>query len=272
MKTWIKTALASVTALGVGVVMLGHVAKADDAPIASYGVDIVSDYVVRGVDQYDSAFAFHKKDATSFNVSPSLQPTLTLFGPSGLSLNLWGAFALTDRADDNKKGFTGLSKLDELDYTLAYDWSNRMGGFTAAIIQYTYLYATGGSNVTPDYMIKWAMPFASSVSPYFAYYANETPGAEYATLGFSGGSNVFWAASLGEKSKGPSDVTAKVGYNMGPIALSVNAAYRPTPAIASNGYTIDSKGKYTDFDGKSKTFPSTIMWLDIGYSGSVAAK
>jgi hypothetical protein len=301
MKTWIQQALAGVVALGVGMVTFGPAAFAEDAPppIMSYEVDIVSDYVVRGADQFASGQAFHKKDDGAVNVTPALQPSMTFFGPSGLSLTVWGSFALVDRADDNKKGFTGHGKLDEIDYTLQYDWSNKLGSFTAAIIQYTLLYTGGTSTashcdtragsvtcsdvgvstpIQPDFLIKWAMPFGKSMNPYFSYYANPVPGAEYAVLGISGGEALSWAASLGEKSGGPNDITASIGYAFGDLKVSGNLAYRPTPKLVGypggaadpvSGKPLDA-GKYIDFNGKVKDYPSTIFWLTLAYTGSVS--
>lgn len=274
MKTWIQKAVASATGLGVGALMLGTMAttaKAEDAPIMTYGVDIVSDYVSRGVDQFQKGFAFHEKDDGPVNMSPALQPSFTLFGPSGISLNIWGSFAITDRSPDNKKGFAGLSKLDEIDYTLAFDWSNKLGGFTAAIIAYTYPYDDKINATTqPDYLLKWAMPFGKSVNPYLSYYASPVQGGEYAETGISGGESVPWSLVLGAVAGGVKHVTAKVGYVMGDFTVAVSAAYRPNPELLAGAY--DKDGKYLDFENKSKDYPSTIAWLTLSYAGSVAAK
>jgi hypothetical protein len=283
MKTWIQKALASVTALGVGAMMLGTAAKAEDAPIMTYGVDIVSDYVFRGTDLYVRQFKDNEHSA--FHVAPAAQPSATFFGPSGISLNLWGSFATGDRADDNKTGFLGLGRDDELDYTLAFDWSNRLGGFTAAIIYYTYFHqeyqtetvvvdapsntkATKAVPVQPDALFKWTMPFAKSINPYFSHYASPTHGASYDVLGISGGESVVWAASVGNMRQGIKDVTGKVGYVMGDFSVALNAAYRPNPELVG---PYDKDGKYF-VKGEEKTYPSTIAWLSLSYSGSVAAK
>ncbi|HEX7928468.1 MAG TPA: hypothetical protein VF678_12815 [bacterium] len=277
----------------MGALLLGTMAttaKAEDAPIMTYGVDIVSDYVVRGVDQYKGAFAFHEKDDGPLNVSPAIQPSFTLFGGNGISLNVWMSFAVSDRSPDNDKGFAGLSKLDELDYTLAYDWSNKLGAFTAGIIAYTYIYDDKSGTVTqPEYFLKWAMPYGKSVSPYLAYYASPTSGGEYAEAGISAGEAVPWSLVAGAVPGGLKHVTGKVGYVMGDFTISASVAYRPNAALV--GYprmipfdvdgsgtiedgetkTLD-KGKYLNFEGKEKDYPSTIAWLTLSYAGSVAAK
>lgn len=284
MKTWIQKALGMVTAMGVGALMLGTLAapaKADDAPLATYGVDVVSGYVIRGDDQYVRVYnkAGEEKEHPMLLVTPALQPYITLFGSSGFSLNLWGSFALTDRADDLKTSFVGLGRDDELDYTFNFDWANKMGGFTASLITYTYFHSCYGdtrctktsstAGFAPDARLTWVMPFAKSVNPYFAFTASQKPGAWYASLGISGGESLVWSVVADEVGGGLKAVTGKIGYPIGSMTVALWAAYRPNPTLLSGGY--DADGKYV-VDGEEKTYPSTIAWLSFTYSGSVAAK
>jgi hypothetical protein len=269
--------------------MLGTVAstaKAEDAPIMTYGVDIVTDYVSRGVDQFKGGFAFHEKDDGAVNVTPALQPYFTLFGGNGLSFGIWTSFAITDRSPDRDKGFGGFSKIDELDYTLAYDWSNKLGAFTAGIIAYNYIYDDKtGTATSPEYFLKWVMPYAKSVNPYLAYYFGAGQGSEYAELGFGGGEKLPWSLVLGQVAGGLKHVTGKISYPMGDYAVSFSAAYRPNatlvgysikdsdgkPILGDDGKPLE-KGQYNNFEGVTKDYPPIIAWLTLSYSGSVAAK
>ncbi|HEX7928469.1 MAG TPA: hypothetical protein VF678_12820 [bacterium] len=259
-------------------------AFAEDKPLMDYGVDLVTDYVSRGEDIYVRRFDKEQEKHTAVNMAPALQPSVTFFAPNGLSLNLWGSFALSNRADDNAKGFLGLGRDDELDYTLAFDWSNRLGGFTAGVIVYSYFDAcrrspTGACNrntpdpdpVPVDALFRWAMPFAASAHPTFAYYANQTPGASYTTLGVSGGETFIWAATVGMVAAGAAgvtDLTAKLGVVLGDFKVSLDGAYRPNPELIG---PYDKDGHYL-VKGKQETYPSTVLWMTLSYTGSVAAK
>jgi len=71
-------------------------------PIGSFTVDnqIVSDYVFRGADIQQNYFVQENKKFGAWNKSFAYQPSLTWNTPVvGLSVNLWGSFALTHRAD-----------------------------------------------------------------------------------------------------------------------------------------------------------------------------
>ncbi len=283
MKRCIKQALTALMALVVGGLFIWELARAENQPLMTYSVDLVSDYVARGEDLYVRRFAKSGEAHTAVNIAPAVQPSVTFHGPSGLSLNLWGSFALADRADDAKKRFVGLGRDDELDYTLAFDWSNRLGEFTAALIYYSYFDACYGSErdctsaylaasppapVPPDAMIKWAMPFAKSVNPHFSFFANPTPGAWYAVLGISGGERVSWAASLGEAGGGIKDLTAKISLAFGDVSVSANGAYRPNPELAG---PYGKDGTYT-VQGKTQHYPPAIFWLSVAWGGRIAAQ
>jgi hypothetical protein len=271
-------------ALVVGGLFIWEPARAENQPLMTYSVDLVSDYVARGEDLYVRRFAKYREAHAAVNFAPAAQPSVTFFGPTGLSLNLLGSFALSDRADDAKKQFVGLGRDDELDYTLAFDWSNRLGGFTAGLIYYTYFDACYASErdcttqylaanppraVQPDAMIKWAMPFAKSMNSHLAYFANPTPGGWYAVLGISGGERVIWAASLGEAGGGVRDLTAKISLAFGDVSVSANGAYRPHPELVG---PYQKDGTYTTAKGRSGHYPPAIFWLSVAWGGRIAAQ
>lgn len=294
MHSWMRTVLVSLALLTVGLTAL---VLADEPPLAEYGVDLVSDYVDRGEDVYRRRFDKARERHGAVNVAPALQPSLTLFGPGGVSLKLWGSFALRERDDDNPRGFLGLGRDDKLEYTLAFDWSNRLGGFTAALIQATYLDACHGAEVpctaaTPEadpvpaeLLIRWAAPFAEAIHPALSYYASPAPGAWYAALELSGGERLFWAASLGAVAKGLNDLTAKLGYTFGDFRMSLDGAYRPNAELV--GYpTRDESGKrIVDGEGKPlrrgeyltakddvARYAPMIFWLTLSYTGTISAQ
>lgn len=295
MRFWIGTVLIS---LGLLPVSFGARASAETPrSLMEYGVDLASDYVNRGEDFYRRRFDKARERHGAVNVAPSLQPWLTLFGPGGLSLKLWGSFALRERGDYNSRDFLGLGRDDEVDYTLAFDWSNRLGAFTAALIQATYLDACYGAKascsastpepdfVPPELLIRWGATFAEAIHPALSYYASPAPGAWYAALELSGGEQVFWAASLGAVGKGLKDLTVKLGYAFGDFKISLDGAWRPNAELV--GYPtrdmdgnriVDgdgkplSRGEYLTAKGDVARYPPVIYWLTFSYSGSTPAQ
>ena len=125
---------------------------------------LVSDYVWRGEDFFFNKFVFDKKDSQHLNFNPAFQPNLFVLFPTGLYFNLWGNYALQNRADKdlNMDGiintkFTntqdpcntnytgndiceqnGLARRDEVDYTLGYKQISKFGKFDFGAIAYTY--------------------------------------------------------------------------------------------------------------------------------------
>lgn len=291
---WMWRMLASLGLLTAG---LSVPILAEEPPLAEYGVDLVSDYVDRGEDVYRRRFDKARERHGAVNVAPAVQPSLTLSGPSGISLKLWGSFALRERDDDNPRGFLGLGRDDKLEYTLAFDWSNQLGGFTAALIQATYLDACHGAEVPctaaapepdpvpPELLIRWAAPFAKAIHPALSYYASPAPGAWYAALELSGGERVFWAASLGAVAQGPNDLTIKLGYTFGDFKVSLDGAYRPNAELV--GYPIRDedgnrimddedkplrRGEYLTAKGEVARYAPVIFWFTLSYAGSIAAQ
>ena len=68
------------------------------------GVDVSlqlsSNYVFRGADMYQNKFVQDRQSYGKWNKAPSFQPSITFKTPvDGLTFNIWGAFALTNRND-----------------------------------------------------------------------------------------------------------------------------------------------------------------------------
>ena len=246
-------------------------------PLLDYGADLVTDYVSRGVDLFVSTYS---KDATPkehgvFNTAPAIQPYLTVHGPSGFSIGLWSSWALVDRADDPQTGFQGLRKLDEIDYTLGWDFKNKLGGFGAGYIAYQNPNSSAQFDYNEVY-VKWAMPFMASVSPTLTHYvvasvpASSTivPGSYYTQLGFSGGEAINWKLNIGH-SDYLQDITGGIGKSFGSFSVTFNATYRPTPQIVG---PYDVNGHYTIIENGvpvEKTYPKVIAWLTFSWAGSV---
>ena len=279
----------------------GHAAAGD--PLLDYGADLVSDYVSRGVDLFVSKYDKDKKEHGVFNSAPAIQPYLTLHGPSGFSFGLWTSWALVDRKDEyttdpttgsSSRTFTGLRALDEIDYTLAWDFKNKLGGFSAGLIAYQN--PNSSAQFAYDEMyVRWAMPFLASISPTITHYVvvavppgpardaqapsppaaagdtvsvatppTITPGSQYTSLAFSGGEAINWKLSIGH-SDYLQDITAGIGKAFGSFSVTLNGTYRPTAQAV--GYNPD--GSYLNYNGDKQSYPKSIYWLTFSYTGSV---
>ena len=238
-------------------------ALAEPATLLDYGVGVVSNYVFRGVDVFTGVQDKEGEKHSSFNVAPAVQPSLTLYGPGGLSFGLWSSFALTNRSPEESKGFAGLKEFDELDYTLAWDWKNRLGSFKVGIADYAIVPARGALN---EVFITWAPTFLEGLSPLISHYSDTNSAVSYTSFGVSGGEAVTWGANLGLSTKGPQDITASVGTGLGEsMSVAFNLAYRPTPSAVG---PYDSEGKYA-VKGAAADYPPAIFWLSFSYGGSV---
>ena len=242
-------------------------AQAAETPLLSYGVDVVSDYVSRGEDLFVSTFDKAGKPHESVNIAPAVQPSVTLHGPAGFSLGLWGSWALLNREAQPAKNFAGLKTLDEVDYTLSWGWDNRLGGFSAGWALYTYVPERAASN---ELFFSVAPKVLDSVTGTFTHWVVPDAGAPgaatYTQFAMSGSESVIWGVSFG-MSTALQDVTAKVGMPLGAMRLTFNAAYRPNPELVGP-YTPE--GTYVDATGKVSDYPSVIVWLTLSYGGAVA--
>ena len=255
----------AVAVIAGGILTLGasRVIAQDKPTLMEYGADLVTNYVWRGIDIYEGAFAANNEDPSSFQVTPALQPSLTFIGPGRFSLNLWGSFALTDR-DEEK---ADLGALDEIDYTLSYAWENKLGSFDTGFIVYTLPNPRAGDNVEEVYF-SWGLPFAEAIGPSISHYAATGGASQYTALGFGGGEAVTWSANIGAAKNGVQDVTVSVGASFGDFAVAASVANRPKLELHDFDGTED--GKYTSVkDGQLKDLPSKIFWLTFSYGGSV---
>jgi hypothetical protein len=76
-----------------------------DLPGVDVSMDFVSNYVWRGYDVHQSYFDQQGKSYSGTNVAPAFQPSITLNTPvDGLSVNLWGSFAMVGREDADADG------------------------------------------------------------------------------------------------------------------------------------------------------------------------
>lgn len=219
---------------------------AAEGPVLSYNVDLVSNYVWRGIEIFSAA----NTDNSAFNMAPAVQPSLTFYGPGGLSFGLWGSYAVSDRdpADFN------LQAADEMDYTLAYAWSNRMGAFSAGLVSYTLTSVQSGNGAANEMFVTWGLPVMPSIAPTVAHYADIGSGLTYTSLGIGGGESLSWAASVGF-TRGIQDVTASVGYGFGDLSVKLSLAMRPDETLV--GYA------------EGADYPSTVAWLTFSYGREV---
>ena len=234
-----------------------------ESPLLDYNGDLVSTYVSRGVDFFTGVQQQDGAKHVAFNPAPAVQPSLTLYGPDGLSFGLWGSFALTNRGPDEG----ALKELDEVDYTLAWDWSNRLGAFTVGLAHYATVPQKVEPAVSSEVFVTWAPPFLEALGPSVTHYSDLASSAAYTSFGIGGGAALTWSANLGLGTKGVQDVTASLGTGLGAsMSAAFNVAYRPTPSAVG---PYDSEGKYTTGKGAAADYPPAVFWLSFSYGGSV---
>lgn len=254
--------------------MARPVSAQEPATLMDYSVAIVSDYVFRGVDVFSSAYAKKEEDESAFNLAPAVQPSVSFNSASGFWFNFWGSFAVTDREEDEAKGFEGLAALDEVDTTIGYDWSNRLGSFSFGLINYALIHPSvqgePGANIQ-EMFFKWGLPVMEDLGPTLSHYVDSFTANTYTAISAGGGEALSWGVNLGYGSKGGDqgiqDLTATIAYDLGGgLAVNGNAAYRPTPRL--HGYTSD--GKYISAkDGSEADYPPAIVWLGVSWGGEV---
>ncbi|MBI4082935.1 MAG: hypothetical protein HY423_10030 [Candidatus Lambdaproteobacteria bacterium] len=249
-------------------------------PLLTYGVDLVSDYVSRGTSTHQETFPKDGTKVETFAVLPAAQPSVTLTGAGGFSLGLWSSVALVERGADDRINGKGLSQADEVDFTLSWAWDNKLGSFSAGIVNYANVPATTSWN---EVFVVWSPPFARALSPKLSHYSDIVTALTYTSLTVGGGEKLTWSANLGygqaaalsdssglEVRRGVAgiqDLTVKVGYGLSDaLSVSLGAALRPNPAVASGLY--DVKGKYK-VDSTDTPAPPLLMWLTLSYAGGV---
>ncbi|MBI3994013.1 MAG: hypothetical protein HY342_12130 [Candidatus Lambdaproteobacteria bacterium] len=258
---WFRRGSAPV--LAAVLLLASSVSVSAQSALLDYNLDLVSTYVSRGVDYFTGVQDQDGAEHVAFNMAPAVQPALTLYGPGGLSFGLWGSFALTNRGEDEGS----LKDLDEVDYTLAWDWANRLGAFTVGLSHYATVPQKLAPAVTSEVFVTWGPTFLEGLSPSVSHYSDLASSAAYTSFGIGGGEALTWAASLGLGTRGVQDVTASVGAGLGAsMSVAFNLAYRPTPAAVG---PYDSEGKYTTGKGEAADYPPAIFWLSLSYGGSV---
>lgn len=141
MKIFKTLSVASTLAYLLAGTSMSWAQDASAGPSVDVGLNVATTYIWRGEDIYLNKFHAEGAQQGIFNFGPSLMPSITVHSPvEGLSFNIWAALALTGR--DNAGG--DLHAADEIDYTVAYEFSNAAGDWSAAIILYTYPTAIGG--------------------------------------------------------------------------------------------------------------------------------
>ncbi|MDH4225451.1 MAG: hypothetical protein OEW12_07375 [Deltaproteobacteria bacterium] len=263
--------LPGVFLLGAALLVLVAGQARAEQTLMNYKLDIASTYVFRGDDVHRSLYTKTKKDEEAFHVAPAAQPSLTFYGPTGISFNLWGSFAIQDRELDKDTGYAGLSQHDEVDYTMSYGWENKLGGFNTGVVAYTYPVTAAG--YSQELFFGWKLPLIEGVGPTITTYQDVVLATSYTSLAVSGGEDFTWGLSVGLVKRGVHDVTASLGAALGGgFSISLNGSHRPRPDIHSDwsGNAYSDKGKYTSAHGNvGAIYPATIGWVTLSYGGSV---
>jgi hypothetical protein len=96
-------------------------------PSIDVDLPIVSNYVFRGVDVFQSKFVQEKKSISGFNLAPAIQPSITFNFTEGWSFNIWSSFALTNRQDKDTDQLLQ-SEPDDVSGTVASAYNDFISG------------------------------------------------------------------------------------------------------------------------------------------------
>ncbi|MHB8054908.1 MAG: TorF family putative porin, partial [Candidatus Aminicenantales bacterium] len=181
-----KTRFRAAAAAAVLGILLGAL------PLAAqweFQADVNSRYIWRGFDLL-------------WNNKPALQPSVTYtFGESGLSANLWGSFALSDRSM--------YKDLDEIDLTLDYAFAlSDRAEMSVGFIAYTYPFWPGftfKNEVTEEFYVSAGLPEVFLSPTLTAYYDVNLGTGLYVLL--EGSHSIPLSEALGL------DLSAGLGYN-----------------------------------------------------------
>ena len=157
----------------------------DAEPSVDLSLDVASTYIWRGEDIYLNYFHAAGSEQGVFNFAPSLMPSLTVYSPiEGLSFNVWAALSLVGR--DTAGG--DLHAADEIDYTVAYEFENSLGAWSAAFILYTYPTTVSGALLDsyPELAFSYTAPVILSPTLSTAI-----------AIGVAGGSTSYHSFSIG---------------------------------------------------------------------------
>ena len=150
---------------------------AEEKPGMDVYMNVASSYFFRGAHVYSAATKEYDatkstyKDDVAFPLAPSLQSGFTFYAPlKGLSFDVWSAFALTNRkaATVTNSGDTAdhLSSVDEVDFTVAYEFDNKVGTWKIFLI--SYLLPNDSSTQFTEFGFSYTAPLPLSPTLYFA--------------------------------------------------------------------------------------------------------
>lgn len=274
-------------------------------PGIDFTADVVSNYIFRGDDVHFNKFNQDGKAHSSFNMAPAFQPSLTFKFAEGWSLNIWGSFAMTGRADkdtdglfqtapgdsesvlaqtyiggvangtldlrtaiaahlnpalytapdapptledwvrnDGVPGFykeaNGLKRNDEVDLTLSYSTSSKLGTMTGGIVSYNYTNIT--QQLASDIeMFAGFSPAALPEASLTTYVNVATPGksgSTYTSLAYSKAielgkdssltiaPSVGYATSTLLKIQGFQNANLPVTFALGGFHIGITGVYR----------------------------------------------
>ncbi len=215
----------------------------------SYEVGFVSSFVWRGSDVYNKRSAF--------------QPSITYtFGDSGISINLWASYVLTNR--DEYKEF------DELDFTFNYDFQiSENVLLSVGMINYGYYYIphyTCKNGNTQEFYAILGFPRVFLGPSFSVFYDINLGDGLYAlfsvghTFKLSGKTNMEISASLGYNRKqwinesGISDLilSAAIPFSVGKLSV--------TPSFNYTHVYLESL--YREGDKKDKLWFAVIIGIN----------
>ncbi|MDH4121495.1 MAG: hypothetical protein OEV94_07315 [Deltaproteobacteria bacterium] len=235
-----------------------------DAPdFFEYGVDLASNNVQRGMDFHAAAFAPNPDGA--INSSPAIQPSFTLHhNKSGMFFRTWGTFALVKRDI--------LSPMDQIDYTLGFQFKNKYGEFEAGLLTSTN--PLPNTPVMHETYMSAALDWSTWFSPSLTHFIDTTActptvavpaptgtcSETYDLLQFGGGEGVVWQVGGEFVAAGPRYYSASLGWEVDEsVTLSVNAVHRPNMTLTALGYPT-----VTTPNG-----PPDIVWFVVSVHHSV---
>lgn len=151
--------------------------KSSELPGLDIYTGVTSSYFFRGANLHSPATVDDEGNDEAFPVAPALQSGITIYAPiEGLYFDIWTSFALTDRETD-----AALYQVDEIDYTVGYDFENKAGAFGIKFINYA-LPNVSGPEYT-DLLLSYTAPVL--LSPTFVIANDLVHGATYLEFGIS---------------------------------------------------------------------------------------
>jgi len=176
--------IAMVITLFSGFTVFAQEGSEVSKPSVDISLAISTNYIWRGYDLYVAKFDAKSKEHGALNIGPSFQPSLTFYTPvEGLSFNMWMAYALSAR--DDKDG--ALRALDEVDYTVSYEFENKVGSWSSAYVIYTYPTTVAGSLVNNYSELVFGYGAALPLSPSLSTAVTTDNG---------GGSTAYYSAGI----------------------------------------------------------------------------